>query len=69
MIFLVAILMIDVFSIVVLARNRLRKSWLLGLQIVLTIIWALLLIMLVITTAMAWDDQLPLFLIFFVLLL
>lgn len=61
--------MIDVFSIIVLARDRLYKLWFLGLQAALTIIWAMLLLMLVILATMSRDGRLPLFLIFFVLLL
>jgi hypothetical protein len=69
MILLVIVLMIDVVSIVILARNRLYKSWFLILQAAVSKIWALLLLMLIIIAITGWDDRLPLFLIFFVLLL
>lgn len=69
MILLVVVLMIDVFSIVVLYRNRLKKSWFLILQAAIAKIWTLLLLMLVIAAMRAWDERLPLFMIFFVLIL
>ncbi|TID24328.1 hypothetical protein E2P81_ATG02629 [Venturia nashicola] len=66
LVFLVAVLMIDVFSIVILARNRLFKSWFLGLQAALTMLWAMLLIMLVILATMIWQGTILTFGIFFV---
>jgi hypothetical protein len=69
MILLVVVLMIDVFSIVVLYRNRLKTLWFLILQAAVAKIWTLLVLMLVMAATRAWDERLPLFMIFFVLIL